>query len=307
MDLITQHLKLVDVNKDLAGLFAERIGIKAEDVELVRKGIVPSDVQFSEGERAAVSYITTRSIDRDQEVVDPDGADMEDYRKNPVVLFGHNYSELPIGKNIWIKSDDKGLIAKTVYANHDFAKTVYDYRKDGFPLAQSIGFIPLEWEDSPKDIKGCRRRYKKWALLEYSDVPVPANPDAVNIAVSKGLVKMTDEIKEVVEEKAGRVLSNKNRTMIMAAVQQMDEAAQALRELLTATEPNETSDEPSGETVEMTATAPAGPAVVTYTEKTEITKVELLTALQDAMQKNRVNIVGIIDEMVAKRLGRATL
>jgi hypothetical protein len=37
-------------------------------------------------------------------------------------------------------------------------------------------------EDDPKRI------YTEWILLEYSDVPIPSNPEAVNIAVSKGLL-----------------------------------------------------------------------------------------------------------------------
>ena len=160
MDIITQRLKLFDIDPEKAKAYADTMGCKAEDVEYVRKGLVATDVQFDEGEHAAVSYITTRDIDRDGEIVEPMGADLEAYRKNPVVLFGHNYHELPIGKNLWIKQDDKGLIAKTQYANHEFAQTVYNYRKDGFPLAQSIGFIPMQWEDSPGDVKGCRRRYK---------------------------------------------------------------------------------------------------------------------------------------------------
>lgn len=308
MELITQHLKLVDINKDAANAFAEKLGIKAEDVEFIRKGIVPSDTQFEEGERAAVSYITTKDVDRDGEIVEPFGVDLEAYRKNPVVLFGHNYSELPIGKNLWIKSDDRGLIAKTQYASHEFAQKVYEYRKEGMPLAQSIGFIPIKWEDNTdKANKSWSRRYTKWHLLEYSDVPVPANPEAVAIAVSKGLIQ---PVYEPTTEKAGRVLSSKNRTLIMAAVQQMDEAAEALRALLTATDQSEPADVPAGDTVEMSANAetPAEEKVADpVVEKKAITKTDLIEALQGAIKQNRVSVAGIVDETVARRLGRVTL
>lgn len=313
IDQITQRLKLIDVNPELAKSYGELLGIDPGDVEYLRKGLVPSEVQFDEGEQAAISYITTRDIDRDGEIVEPSGADLEAYRKNPVVLFGHKYGELPIGKNIWIKQDDRGLIAKTVYAKHDFAQTVYNYRRDGFPLAQSIGFIPVEWENEPQDVKGCRRRYRKWALLEYSDVPVPANPEAVNIAVSKGLLPAPDPAPEIEvkyelapEEKAGRVLSSRNRTMIMAAVQQMDEAAAALRELLDATEPAPI-DEPSGGTVEMDIAEPETKEAEPVVEKESITKADLMQALKAAVANNRVDVAGIVDEAIARKLGRATL
>lgn len=320
MELITQRLKLFDINPEAAREFVRLSGLSDEDdwaakqVEFVRKGLVPSDVQFEDGERAAVSYITTRDIDRDGEIVEPDGVDLESYRKNPVVLFGHDYSQLPIGKNLWIKADERGLIAKTQYASHEFAEKVYEYRKEGMPLAQSIGFIPLKWEDNPdKSNKSWSRRYTKWHLLEYSDVPVPANPEAVNIAVSKGLLPAPDpapdiEVKYelVPEEKAGRVLSSRNRTMIMAAVQQMDEAAAALRELLDATEPAPI-DEPSGGTVEMDIAEPETKEAEPVVEKESITKADLMQALKAAVANNRVDVAGIVDEAIARKLGRATL
>jgi len=200
-DLITTRLKLKDVYPDLKGY--------DDDTEFIRKGITPADLDIKEDERAIISYITTGAKDRDNEIVLPSGADLKDYRKNPVVLFGHNYSSLPIGKNMWIKSNEKGLIAKTQYANHEEADKVYNYRKDGFPLAESIGFIPLEYKTptykdnqaiwdkkdlkdmglTDKDVKGVRVVYTKWTMLEYSDVAVPSNPEAMELAKSKGLVK----------------------------------------------------------------------------------------------------------------------
>lgn len=193
--LITEQLKLKDLYPDLAQSIANEHGIKEEEVALVRKGLTPADVKFEEGERAAISYITTNTVDRDMEIVDPKGAMLKDYKKNPVVLFGHNYHSLPIGKNEWIKSDEKGLIAKTIYAEHEEADKVYQYRKAGFPLAESIGFIPIKFRDldeaEQKANGGARRIYDKWILLEYSDVAVPSNPQATEIAISKGLIPNT--------------------------------------------------------------------------------------------------------------------
>lgn len=192
MNFITSTLKLKDIDPKLADKVAKDYQFDVDDVQLIRKGLVAEDLKFSEGERACISYITTAAKDRDNEVVDPTGAILTDYRKHPVVLFGHKYDQLPIGRNEWIKADGKGLIAKTVYANHDEAEKVYQYRKDGFPLATSIGFVPLTWEDfdvskSAENKDGVKRKYTKWLLLEYSDVPVPSNPEALTIAMSKGL------------------------------------------------------------------------------------------------------------------------
>ena len=43
MELVTQRLKLFKVNKEAASAFSDRLGIKAEEVEFVRKGIVRPD------------------------------------------------------------------------------------------------------------------------------------------------------------------------------------------------------------------------------------------------------------------------
>lgn len=192
MELVTQRLKLKDIRPDIADAISKEYNISSEDLPLVRKGIVSSDLKFEEGERAVISYITTGAKDRDDEIVDPGGVDLSHYRKHPVVLFGHDYSKLPVGKNVWIKEDEKGLIAKTVYAKHDEADKVYQYRKDGFPLAESIGFVPLsviEHTEKEKSANGgVKRTYTKTLLLEYSDVAVPSNPEALQVAISKGLV-----------------------------------------------------------------------------------------------------------------------
>ncbi len=214
MDWVTKRIKAADLQptendekllklKVAAEAVAEEYaeyGLTKDNVEIVRKWVTPDDLKVIKNERAVVGTITTNRVDRDGEVVDPAGAMLDDYRKNPVVMYGHDYHSLPIGKNIWVKAtkDGHGLVAKTEYANHAQADEIYQYRKDGFPLGQSIGFAPIEWEDHKKGAMedGRRRTYTKWALLEYSDVPIPANPDALQLAISKGWIE-EDHAKEM--------------------------------------------------------------------------------------------------------------
>lgn len=258
MDLITSRLKLKDVLPEVAKNVAKEYNLKEDDVEFIRKGITPEDLEIEEGERAVISYITTGAVDRDGEIVDPRGGVLRDYKKNPVVLFGHDYRSLPVGKNVWIKRDEKGLIAKTVYAKHEEAEKVFQYRKDGFPLAESIGFVPIEYENLDSEEKqrkngGARRKYNKWLLLEYSDVPVPSNPEALALAVAKGLLpkeelkNLEPDVPEIskeeleliqknVETKEGRILSNKTRNVIKQAID-------VLQELYNASEPKKEDEE----------------------------------------------------------------
>jgi len=177
---------------------------------LVKKGVESYQQEFSEGERASIDIITAAVKDRDGEMVLPQGIDLTDYRKNPVVIWGHKHSDgLPIGKNIWIKYDKvkNALIAKTQYAEHNFANEVYEYRKN-FPLGVSIGFIAKEWIDredfndvnlksfglTNKDVEGVNRIFTKCSLLEYSLVNIPSVADATMLAINKGLMSKEEAL-----------------------------------------------------------------------------------------------------------------
>lgn len=216
IDLITQRLKLKEIFPDaVVTAYSQKYGVPKEDIEFIRKGYTPTDVKFVEGEKAAISYINTAAVDRDAEVTLPEGGIMDAYMDNPVVMFLHDYKNLPIGKCDSLKLDAKGWVAKTVYANTAKATEVYEYRRGGFPLAESIGFIPIEsltpndegFDELAKDlvkrgafkrgdIEKIKRIHSKWVMLEYSDVPIPSNPEALQIAIAKGLV--LPEVKELV-------------------------------------------------------------------------------------------------------------
>jgi len=199
MNVMTEELKFADLFPEEAGKLAQRLHIKKDEIPFLRKSYISEKSEVQPKERAVISYISTITKDRDGEQLLPDGVQLDNYRKNPVVLWGHRYDTMPIGKNLWIKQDEKGLIAKTVFASNEKADEVYRaYTEDiggTGPLlrAFSVGFIPVEWEDTEvkeleknKDLP--KRIYKKWELLEYSTVPIPSCPEALTLAIEKGLV-----------------------------------------------------------------------------------------------------------------------
>jgi len=145
--------------------------------------IVDKDVNSEE--RTIEHYITTRDIDRTNEIIVPELVDTVNYRNNPVVLFSHIY-ENPIGKNLWTKLDDsrRGIIAKTKFATTPLANEIFSLYQDGFLQAWSVGYVPME-QGSVND-NGVYV-YGKIDLLEYSAVSVPANPAAINLSFVKSL------------------------------------------------------------------------------------------------------------------------
>jgi len=234
-DLVTERLKLKDLYPERAEVLAKEHDIDIEDLELVRKGIVAEKAEVDKDERAVTSYINTATKDRDNEIMEPEGVILTHYRKNPVVPYGHDYRGLPVGKNIWIKKDKKGLMAKTVFLKHQLADDVYRlYSEDvaGTGPAMkgwSVGFIPLKWErpnGKERESKegeadtGTRRIYKKWELVEYSAVMIPSNREALTEMVEKGLItseklrKDIGEFIEIEEDGTPDLYTNKEGTLV---------------------------------------------------------------------------------------------
>lgn len=202
-------LKLVDVLPDLNTSIVKSItdrardkGVQLEELPLIRK-YYPSHIkEVNKDERTEISAISTITEDRDREIMYPKGVDKKNYEKNPVVLCFHDYHAFPVGKNLWLKVGDQNILGKTRYTYHEVANTVWSLYLDDIPLGKSIGFIPWERIERATDEEAMvswmkdhdlnvdknnlpERIYTKWELLEYSVVPVPANPECVTLMVSK--------------------------------------------------------------------------------------------------------------------------
>jgi len=238
-ELRTDRYKLKEIFPDKAKAYAQKLKIKAGELEYVRKGIPidPKDIEIKEGERAAIRLVTTPHLDRDGEILIPGGAILDDFRQSPSVMYAHDYRGLPIGSDQWIKQVKQGILAKTVYAKHQFAEDVYQCVKDRHLNSNSVGFIPIEvvsQEDkkqfeltqgilekdygiSRDESVKAKNIYTKWIMLEHSDVPIASNAQSLNLAVSKGeLVIHSDRLKkdleiEVVKDLEIEVIKNDDR------------------------------------------------------------------------------------------------
>lgn len=121
---------------------------------------------------------STSSVDRQGDVIDQNGWELDNYKKNPVMLWAHDYSSLPVAKVSEITVDARGLVASYEFASADgnpMAAQIKELVDGGFINAVSVGFIPKERNGSV---------ISKSELLEISFVPVPANQDALTLAVS---------------------------------------------------------------------------------------------------------------------------
>lgn len=145
--------------------------------------------------------ITTPSLDRDSEVLLPEGMDATDWLKNPVILWNHDPGQ-PIGTGSDLKRrrgewKATGTLAQRPESHPDaaewFPDTVHSLMKQGVIGGVSVGFIPSETrrptgKDRATFGENVSRVFNKWKLLEFSVTPLPANQDALITSVSKGLI-----------------------------------------------------------------------------------------------------------------------
>jgi HK97 family phage prohead protease len=149
--------------------------------------------ELSEGVLEFVGSVESTK-DRDGEVIKASGWELENYKKNPIVLWAHDYSAPPVGKATSVKVSKGQLVFTVKFADaetYPFADTIYKLCKGGFLNATSVGFIPKEWETGKKE-NDPSRTYLKQELLELSIVPVPSNPDALRNAFDKGLITIKE-------------------------------------------------------------------------------------------------------------------
>lgn len=156
------------------------------------------------------AIITTSSIDRYNESIDTQGIDTTQYMNNPVVLYGHDYSGLPIGKTIKINQMKNKIKAQFQLAVDEFpfAATVYAMIKSGYLNAVSIGGRVKEWSEDYKTIL-------QMEMVEFSVVSVPANPEALITGKSfeDAVGKSWDQVGREFEDFANKIMLDKLKGM----------------------------------------------------------------------------------------------
>lgn len=133
--------------------------------------------------------LSDATVDRYGDIVDPTGWVLNNFKKNPIALFGHS-SSFPIGTWSNVRVEGKKLIAKLNFATKGTSARIDELIslvEQGILRAVSVGFRPLESEPIDKEKPYGGQRYTKQELLETSLVSVPANPAAVALAKSLNL------------------------------------------------------------------------------------------------------------------------
>ena len=161
----------------------------------LRGGMSTEVREVTLGEPVLDFIASDESLDRYEEVIKVDGWELENFRRNPVIPDCHDYSSITriLGRARSTEVSEKRLVNRVEFCmDNPLGAMAFKMAKAGFIKSQSVGFIPLEWENGSG--KGeARRTYLRCELLEISLVVVPANPSAtMGLALKSGALERSD-------------------------------------------------------------------------------------------------------------------
>ena len=142
--------------------------------------------------------ITNGKKDRHDSRVNPNGMDFSDYKRNPVVLFNHDYNKI-VGTAANIRRAGDAIIADVIFDTGAAGEEIRGMVERNVLRATSIGFMVKKWsyEESTDTFI-----IDESELLEFSIVTVPSNRDALIVRsraseMRKDIERMRLDIEEL--------------------------------------------------------------------------------------------------------------
>ena len=170
---------------------------------------------------------SSATLDRYDEIIRPEGWQLDNYRRNPVFQNAHQYGDIifTLGKALIteVRATPRAHLFQRIEFAVDvnpMARIAYGLYQHRFLNAVSVGFIPLRWQNEDgsehsgisnfkseiseglfqrsSEGPSPRRIYLEQELLEVSAVGIPANPEALQLGLKAGVVQKTD-LKELLD------------------------------------------------------------------------------------------------------------
>ncbi len=197
---------------------------------VLRKPLI-SDIQDMDGRRIRYT-ISTGSEDREGDMISVGGWDLEAFRRNPVVLWGHRAGDLPIARCVELGVTDNALWAVAEFVPADMpevgerAEAVLRMSRTGFLAATSVGFRPLEYEIAKErmddDDWWPPLNFLRQELLEFSVVSIPANAEALidpdeQVDVARLAFEATTAARRLADQQAAAHARHRRRLALLSA------------------------------------------------------------------------------------------
>lgn len=181
--------------------------------------------------------ISTARVDSYNTTFAVEGWDVEDFRKNPVVLFGHDSWGCPIGRDIGVHvlEDKTALKGVARFVDPSLDEEGYKVAKmvrAGLINGASIRFDPIEWEynlERPGQDSWMRPvDFKRQRLTEWSVVVLPSNLDCV---IDEARMRSAQLTKKEINSMFERSLGGQN--FLLAPKEKLEELALKTRSSMT--------------------------------------------------------------------------
>jgi hypothetical protein len=178
-----------------------------------------------ESERVLEFVGTDETEDRVGDIVKADGWNFDNYEKNPVFMWCHDYSKPPLGKCVKISRapGSTGTMFQIKFATIEelssnpetpsewalFADMIYMSYKNSYMKGVSVGIkgIEVRERDDQPNIPSWKRGkvFEKQSLIELSAAPIPMHQDALRKAMGEklmpeGYLKSLESIMEATPE-----------------------------------------------------------------------------------------------------------
>lgn len=165
------------------------------------------------------------TVDRMKERIVPNAWNLDNYKKNPVVLFDHGHDPtfgfMPIGKATKVEPTEEGLYTEIEISSSKSEKisAIRDLVEEGILKTFSVGFDPKESTKSAENPDIIE--ITKAELIETSIVPIPMNQDSTFTMLRKRKAAWhTPLAKKWYDTFLDRVEVIKKKAWAAAAVQQ---------------------------------------------------------------------------------------
>jgi len=207
---------------------------------------------------------TNETVDRDGDIVRVAGVDTENYEKNPVILFAHNWHDYPVAKAKRIEKAGDKLLFEPEFAETEEGEKLKYLVENGYIKMTSIGFRPkkvfhkdefeteikaldADWFAKNQDkLVSANRVIWESELYELSFVPIPANPTAEIVLHGKGIKtcafkmptmtaenSMDDILIELAQSDVKRAVAVHSTPVVLDKAWSKDEALKSVKEWAT--------------------------------------------------------------------------
>lgn len=207
-------------NTSLQNEFGSRL-VTLNTGERGLRGGIKCEVKAVDGDAPLMDFIgSDGSVDRYNEVIDPKGWQLDNFRANPVIPDCHDYSSIAkiLGRAQSVSVVKGKLVNRVEFCTENpLGNLAWKMAKGGFIKSQSVGFIPLKWDNGIGSEPA--RTYTQCELMEISLVVVPANPAAtIGLALKQGAVARRDltDLAEFLKSFCSEKTSNEARLFSLA-------------------------------------------------------------------------------------------